>query len=50
MNAWRKYPVTSEIDSGVWGELSQKCQRRVNLATAPVEQWDATSCPGIVWA
>ena len=33
MNAWRRYPLTHQINTGVWlAELSQKYQRPVNLA------------------
>ncbi len=52
MNAWPTYPVVYEINTWVWlSELGQKCQRRVNLATVPKEEWDAIAAQGFdaVW-
>jgi hypothetical protein len=52
MNAWPKYPVIYEMNTWVWlGELGQKYQSPVNLATVPDEEWDAIAAQGFdaVW-
>ncbi len=52
MNAWCKYPLIYEINTWVWlGELGQKYQRPVNLATVPDEEWNSIAARGFdaVW-
>ena len=52
MKSWPKYPVIYEINTWVWlGDLSQKYQRPVDLATVPEEEWEVISAHGFdaVW-
>jgi hypothetical protein len=52
MKPWPKHPVIYEINTSVWlCELSRKYQRPVNLATVPIEEWNAIASYGFdaVW-
>lgn len=52
MKPWPKHPVIYEINTWVWlGELSQKYNRPVTLATVPPEEWDFLSSFGfdVIW-
>jgi len=52
MTIWPRHPVIYEINTWVWlGELSQKHQRLVDLATVPQQEWDAIAARGFdaVW-
>jgi hypothetical protein len=52
MESWPKHPVIYEINTWVWlGDLSRKYQKPVNLATVPLEEWDAIASHGFdaVW-
>ena len=52
MRTWPMHPVIYEINTWVWlGELGQKHQRPVNLATVPPEEWDQIASRGFdaVW-
>lgn len=42
MKTWPLHPIIYEINTWVWlGDLSQKYQRDVNLATIPDQEWDS---------
>ena len=52
MKPWPMYPVIYEINTWVWlGELGQKTQKPVTLATVPPEEWDQIASGGFdaVW-
>jgi Alpha amylase, catalytic domain len=52
MRTWPKHPVIYEINTWVWlGDLSQKYQKVVDLATVPEGEWDVIASYGFdaVW-
>src|SRR5271170_1936119 len=52
MESWSKHPDIYEINTRVWlGELSQRYQRHVSLASVPEQEWDAIAALGFdaVW-
>jgi len=52
MKTWPLHPVIYEINTWVWlGELGQKYQRPVDLATVPEPEWDAIAAHGFdaIW-
>jgi len=52
MNEWPSYPVIYEINTWVWlGELSQRYQTPITLASVPDAAWDAITAwsPDAVW-
>ena len=52
MKPWPFHPVIYEINTWVWlGELSQKYQKPVTLATVPAKEWNQIASLGFdaVW-
>jgi len=52
MKTWPRHPVLDEVNAWAWlDDLSRKHQRPVDLATVPVEEWDAIAAQGFdaVW-
>ena len=52
MRMWPRYPSLFEINTWVWlSDLSQKCQRRIDLGSVPPAEWDTIGGRGFdaVW-
>jgi hypothetical protein len=52
VSVWPRYPTSYEINSWIWlFELSQKYEKKVNLALVPAAEWDAVAAYGFdaVW-